>query len=134
MPLPTHIIPGPLMLKKGFGYEAQFQEEDDAAGAEEEAHQRPQQVAGRSHVSFASMHEEEGGDEEAEPVHVASYPAQHAQEEEEDDGLTQAQRDMERKKKRTKRDDTRTHEERVEQFNAKLAKQTDINEMPRISG
>jgi len=58
-------------------------------------------------------------------------------EEEEDDGLTEAQRAAERaKEKRLVEDAVKgvSYKEKIQQFNEKLAKLTDHNEMPRISG
>ena len=58
-------------------------------------------------------------------------------EEEEDDGMTDAQRQAEQaKEKRMIEAAARdfSYKEKIEQFNAKLAKMSDHNEMPRISG
>ena len=131
------IIPGPLMLKKGFAASARLSsdEEDEPDRSEDggginaaSISDRGAAVAGRG----AFMEDEEGQDGEADdlpPQIVADRSALTLQGD--DDGLTAAQRDQERKRngKRRPGDDEVSHKQRIEAFNAKLAKLTDINEM-----
>jgi len=124
--LPTAIIPGPLMLKKGFAAST-FAPDSDSDDADD---QRGAASAVRE-ANARGIAEDEEDDDGVPPVQVVMRRAPE-DDGEEDDGLTQAQRDQARKRRGKRQpgdDDAVAHRQRVDAFNSKLAKLTDINEM-----
>jgi len=125
----VHIIPGPLMLKKGFPHAARLHDlpDDD----DDDDNNLPSSSLQDNHQRNNNDNEEDEEDD-VQPQYINSSSMPSNPGGFYDDGLTDAQRDLERKHRqgvKRKGGEEKTHKERVEEFNAKLAKLTDINEM-----
>lgn len=108
---PPALVPGPLQLRRPFPVR---RSEIDGTGADE---------AGKKHARKRRRKEETTGKTTAAVAH--------------DDGLTAAQRKAEAHRMAmaamTNRDG-KSYDDRVADYNQRLATQTQYNEMPRISG